>query len=173
MKWLYDYEYNWMGKGKDPIVCLLLRPTIFDPEGYQMIGKIVKLRLIAAEHIMTNKVLEESRKDKDFARIYFEELCTKDYYIKHDDVKKEDEIHLASAYIYVKQDHFTTKEIFDWVKTYFTIKGYQHSEFERTDANNFLDLNPIYNMLIEVGKKLVEEDERDKAKPKNKRPKKL
>lgn len=173
MKWLYDYEYEWMGKGKkDPIVSIFLRPTIFNPEGEEMIGKIVKLNLIAAEYIMNNEKMEKSRKDKEFAQIYFEELRTTDYYIKDADVKKDNEIYLAGAYIYVKEpEGFTPQDTFEWVKTYFTIKGYEHSEFERTDPGNFRDMNPLYNMLIKAGQKIVEEEEKEKQGKKKKRKK--
>jgi len=180
MKWLYHYERVSMSKGYNPIVRILLRPTIINPEGYKMIGKVVRLKLTAAEHVMNNPELEESRKDKEFARIYFEELNTKDYYIDDGEVDKDHEIYLATAHIYVKQEGFTPKEVFQWARTYFTIKGYLFTEFEKGPSEDFLDLNPFFNMMLkaenevrEQEKKEREEKKKARRKKKKRRPRKL
>ncbi len=172
MKWLYYYEREWMKKGS-PMIQIMLRPTIFDEEGHKMVGKIVKLNLIAAEHIMTNPKFKDLRADKDFAEVYFNELRTKDYYIRHALVPKTNELYLDGASIYVKEDNFTPEMTFEWIKTYFTVKGYECTEFEETDFNEFSDTNPLYRMLVEAGKKMVEEEEKEKRKKKKKRRKKL
>ncbi len=164
MKWLYHYERAWMGKGNDPIVAMLLRPTIFDPEGHKMIGKVVHLRLIAADGILDHKNLKGPASDPNFLKIYYEELRNKDYYIKHEEVSKDNEIYLASAFIYVKQSGFTPNEIFEWVRTYFTIKGYQHSEFEQGLGEDFLDLNPLLNAIMKAEGILVDPNDTEKIK---------
>lgn len=164
MKWLYQYERAWMGKGKDPIVTMLLRPTIIDPAGHKMIGKVVHLRLIAADGILDHKKLEGPAKDPNFLKIYYEELSKKDYYLKDEEVAKDSELYLASAFIYVKQSSFTPDEIFDWVRTYFTIKGYQHSEFEQGSVEDFLDLNPLFNAIMKAEGMIVDPKDTEKIK---------
>jgi len=174
-----------MGKGNDPIVAMLLRPTIFSPEGHKMIGKVVHLRLIAADGILDHKDLEDPAKDPDFLKIYYEELSNKDYYLKDEEVSKDSELYLASAFIYVKQNGFTPDEIFSWVRTYFTIKGYQHTEFEQGRAEDFLDLNPLFNAIMKAEgmivdpkdtekiKEMEEKQKKARRKKKKRRPKKL
>ena len=148
-----------------------------------MIGKVVHLRLIAADGILDHKSLKEGpAKDPNFLKIYYEELSNKDYYLKDEEVPKDSELYLASAFIYVKQSSFTPDEIFAWVRTYFTIKGYQNTEFEQGLAEDFLDLNPLFNAIMKAEgmivdpkdtKEMEEKLKKEKRKKKKRRPRKL
>ncbi len=152
MKWIYYFKKKWLDTDSSPLQSVYLRPVIHDEEGNRLVGKIIDLSVIATEHFMKDefkRVREESGLDK----IYFEELAVRDFYIQEEEEDQSD-VYLRMATLYIKDSAVTPNSLLDWAKVYFNIHGIPYSEFEETDFNDFVDTNPLYNMVTEGARKM-------------------
>jgi hypothetical protein len=154
MKWIYHYREKWKAKTKtgnqSPIQSLYLRPIEFDEEGEKLVGKIIDFDIIALEYFMKEEI-KEKYKNESLTKIYFEELNTKDYYLKETDVT-DDETYLLQVEMYVKEEMLNPTSILEWIKVYFEVTEIPFSSFEETDYNDFADTNTLLNFFTKGAK---------------------
>lgn len=150
MKWIYHYREKWQTENKSPIQSLYLRPTEVDEDGEKLVGKVIEFDIIALEYFM-KEVFREKEENSELVRIYFEELNSKDYYLKQTDMSY-DETYLLKAEMYVKDEMLNPTSIIEWIKVFFQIKEIPFSSFEETDYNDFADTNTLLNFFTQGAK---------------------
>ena len=158
MKWIYELHAPWViapDNAGQPAQTAYIRPTIINEKGQTMVGNIVEVMVIAADFYFGNP--NDRLDDEEGNRIYFEELTNKDYYILEREVNQEEHYRMAYAEVYLKQEGFTQEEFFDWIKSFFSIKGYPLEELEEAKNNEFLDMNPIMRMFSEENARKFED----------------
>lgn len=151
MKWIYYYKEKWQTENQSPIQSLYLRPIEFDEEGEKLVGKIIDFDIIALEYFMKKEEFREKEENKELIKIYFEELNTKEYYLKETDLI-DDETYLLQTEMYVKDEMLNPTNILEWVKVYFEATEIPFSSFEETDYNDFADTNTLLNFFAKGAK---------------------
>ena len=149
MKWIYILEEEWDREAR-PVQCIYLRPTQIAEDGDMMVGKMVKVLIIATDFYFE---LEDNPLDSDeFKQIYFEELNHKDYHIVEREVTHDYE--LNNIDIFLKQSLFDEKEMMSWVDKVLLLKGYEKTSIEKATMNEFMELHPIMQLFsLENAKK--------------------
>ena len=148
MKWIYMLRAPWVLSSENagqPAQTVYLRPIMTNEEGETMVGNITEVMVIAAEFYFGHA--EDMLDDDDGQRIYFEELANKDYYILEREVNQEEHYRMAYAEIYLKKEGFDKEEFFEWVRSFFSIKGYPCDELEEGRNEEFLDMDPFLRMF--------------------------
>jgi hypothetical protein len=152
MEWIYYFKERWLDTDSSPLQSVYVRPVMYDEEGDKLVGKIIDLNVISAEHFMKDQ-FKQIREEIGLDRIYFNELDTRDFYIQEEETDQSD-LYLQIATIYIKDSAVTPGSMLDWIKVYFNIHGIPHSAFEETDFNDFVDTNPVYTMITEGARKM-------------------
>jgi hypothetical protein len=152
MKWIYYFKKKWLDADSSPLQSVYVRPTMPDEEGNPLVGKIIDLNVIATEYFMQDE-FKRVREESGLDEIYFNKLDARDYYIQEEENTQPD-LYLLAATIYLKAGAVTPAGMLEWVKVYLDVHGFPHSEFRETDFNDFVDTNPLYNMITEGARKM-------------------
>ncbi len=152
MKWIYSFKKKWLDTDNSPLQSVFLRPTTIDIEGNKLVGKIIDISIVATEYFMKD-YFKDIQREIGLDEIYFNELNTRDYYIKEEKNEQSD-LYLHFATIYIKDHSVTSSSMLDWTKVYFNIMGISYSEFRETDFNDFVDTTPLYILITEGARKM-------------------
>ena len=158
MNWLYHFRSDTGRKDDLPLRSLYLRPYMNDPQGRQMVGKIIMLNLVATQFFIKPENRHIVADLPEFDKIVFTQLDGKStqHTVEHLPADKPDEIYLRNATMYIDVENLSFDDVFEWIRTYMLLNGIPNESFKAATFNDFADTNPLMRMFAEAGKRMEE-----------------
>ncbi len=111
---------------------------------------------------MKSRVNIPGKPDNPFADdegndIYFNRLGNNNYYIKDEENIPDSHHLIAHAEIYLKTNFFDQQEFWEWVKTYFVLRGFEWTDLEKGTLTDFPETNTILQMFSVENVQMMED----------------
>lgn len=155
---LYHFQHRWFPNGKNPLQSVFLRPAqSLGADGGRMVGKIIEIHVCALDYYFDLPKADNPFADDEGNDIYFNRLGNNNYYIKDEENIPDSHHLIAHAEIYLKTNFFDQQEFWEWVKTYFVLRGFEWTDLEKGTLTDFPETNTILQMFSVENVQMMED----------------